>query len=140
MMFIVALCLGMAACGVSPSLGSASPTSTRNTGPAISCGSISQGGPVAQPANASAAENCFWQAYQQCKPATLEYTVSSVDTGTTHQLTLTPQTDGCRITDVSTHYVVPNTQKTTTYVCSGMTKLTQGLQLQGCGAEGNFKV
>jgi hypothetical protein len=131
---VVALALGLAACGAGTGSGGGT------SGPPIACGSVSQGATLEHPGDAHTAENCFWQAYQHCQPATLIFTAHGVDAGSTHTLTLAPQGSGCRITDVRENYVAGISHSTKTYTCSSLKQESPGLLLQGCGAEGDVQI
>src|SRR6266436_929876 len=55
------------------------PTAIASTaGSGGQCGNVnlSPGGQLLGPANAQQVENCFWQAYQQCHPASLTLTIT----------------------------------------------------------------
>jgi hypothetical protein len=84
---------------------------------------------------AAQAENCFYQAYQQCRNATLTFMVSSIDTGTIHKFAVSNNGGKCTITDGTQHYVAPNPPGATIeYTCSTMTQEADGLHIQSCGA------
>src|SRR6266581_600508 len=74
------------------------------------------------------AENCFWQAFQQCSAASLTFQ--------------TVNNNGkCSISDVTQHYIAPNpTQAGQTYTCTGLARQADGLHFLNCGAEGNIVV
>ena len=79
----------------------------------------------------------FWQAYQQCQPATMTFSVTSVDTGVVRIFTLEKKGSSCMITDEVQHYIAPNPPKTTaTYDCASVTKTAAGLVFSSCGQDG----
>jgi len=87
------------------------------------------------------AENCFWQAFQQCHPATLTYSQNELDTGTVHTFTLKSAAGKCAISDGVQHYIAPRPPgNTTTYVCSDVKLQTDGLYVFSCGAVGTVIV
>ena len=45
------------------------------------------------------AEDCFWQAFQQCQPATLTYTKNEVDAGSVNTFTLKSIGGKCTVSD-----------------------------------------
>jgi hypothetical protein len=87
------------------------------------------------------AENCFWQAFQQCHPATLTYSQNELDTGTVHTFTLKSAAAKCAISDGVQHYIAPRPPgNTTTYACSDVKLQTDGLFVFSCGAVGTVIV
>lgn len=86
-------------------------------------------------------EDCFWQAYQQCQPATLIYEQNGLDTGTISTFTLFSGNGRCEITDEVQHFVVPHPpQPTANTICTGLTKQNDGLHFLSCGNMGNVLV
>jgi hypothetical protein len=85
--------------------------------------------------------SCFWQAYQQGKPAALTYTQVSVDSGIIHNFLLQRVNNTLVLTDTVQHYVLPHTKTTLgTYTCNALAKLDTGLQAQACGKEGDVVI
>jgi hypothetical protein len=67
------------------------------------CGQVSVLGPPGSAAGgrgSQAAEDCFYQAYQQCTPATLEVSISGVDAGIRHTFSLQSSGGSCGGSDV----------------------------------------
>jgi hypothetical protein len=127
---IVLAGLALAACGG----GSSSGPSAKHD-----CGAIHQGAGGVR--GEAATVTCFWRAYSQCQPATLQYTFMGVDAGVTHTFTTQPEAfGGCALTDVAQSYVVPNHQVTHTYTCASLKQQQGGLLFVGCGAEGDVFV
>lgn len=90
---------------------------------------------------ATGVENCFWQAYQQCHPATMTYSLGNLDTVMIHAFSLKSQNGQCIITDAVQHSVLPRPpQAAGSYTCSGLTRQADGLRFAGCGSEGNVLV
>lgn len=92
-------------------------------------------------ASASAPENCFYTAYQQCHSATLTVTTMGVDAGTTRTFTTQQNGTSCVITDAVATYVVPRPPSAAkTYTCSGLARQSDGLHFASCGADGSVFV
>jgi predicted small lipoprotein YifL len=91
--------------------------------------------------HAKGAEDCFWQAYQQCHPAKLTYSQASLDTAVIHTFSLKSQNGQCVITDALQHQVMPRAPSPAgSFTCTGMTRQNDGLHLTACGSEGNLMV
>ena len=147
---LVLLCALLAGCG-SYTLGQGGQSQTTPTSTSGStqsqqlqnCGKIDTNltGKPLDAAQAKQAGNCFWHAYQHCQAASLLLKVHSLDTGADHTFT-TKETNGkCSIIDTMTHYIVPNSLRTTrTYTCSGLVMQTDGLHFTACGSLGNILV
>lgn len=85
-------------------------------------------------------ENCFWQAYQHCNPATLEFITTSVDTALIRTFTIHDNQGTCSITDARQLRVMPNQLSAVkTFTCTGMVQ-QQGLRFLSCGEDGNVFV
>ncbi len=90
---------------------------------------------------AKQAENCFWQAFQQCQPATLTYTQSGIDTGTVHTFSLKSINGMCSISDGVQHFIAPNPPGAAkTYTCSDVKLQSDGLHILSCGAVGTVLI
>lgn len=91
--------------------------------------------------NANVAGSCFWQAFQQCKAASLTVNFGSVDTVTTHTFTLQKKNTSCTISDAVKNRVIPRPAKNTgMYTCSGLVNASNELRFNGCGTLGNIVV
>ena len=128
----------LVACGSSTaSGGSATPTAQTQT---QKCGTI-ETNPRGMPTDVNTAqqsENCFYQAYQQCHNASLVYTLHGVDTSVVRTFTVTNHNNQCTILDAMQHAIAPAPlSPATTFQCSTMTLLTDGLHVSGCGQDGN---
>jgi len=156
----------LAACGTNAltSTGAGGPESTATTGsggststatarttrtpiqqpPAQNCGTVHTTRLLIVPADqdrAQGIENCFWQAYQQCRPATMGYSQASLDTTTIHTFSLKSQSGKCVITDVLQRLSAPRApQSAGSYTCASLTRQTDGLHFLACGKEGNILV
>jgi hypothetical protein len=85
--------------------------------------------------------SCFWQAFQQCRAASLIVNFGSVDTITTHTFTLQKHNTNCTISDAVQNRVIPRPAKDTgTYTCSGLVNGANELRFNGCGTLGNIVV
>lgn len=86
-------------------------------------------------------ENCFWQAFQQCHPATLTYALNGLDFGTVHTFILKNANGKCVITDGIQHYIAPHPlRKATTYTCSDVKIQPDGLYVFSCDDAGTVIV
>jgi hypothetical protein len=86
-------------------------------------------------------EDCFSQAYQQCRPATLTFSVSGVDAGTLHTFSLKSVGGTCVISDITQHFIVPRSSSAaTTYTCESLTMQTDGLHILSCGKLGSIVI
>jgi hypothetical protein len=139
----LALLMGLlAACG-------SNGTTTESSGPTPppqtqSCGTLhvlnNTLAPTDQP-HAQQVENCFWQAYRQCRPATLIFSASSVDAGTIHTFSLKSVNGTCAITDAVQHFIAPRPPQTTgTYTCGSVTLQSDGLHISSCGDLGTVTI
>jgi len=87
------------------------------------------------------AEQCFWQAFQRCQPATLTYAENGLDAGTVNTFTLKSAGGKCAISDGVQHYIVPRAPgNTTTYTCSDVKLQADGLYVFSCGNMGTIIV
>ena len=90
---------------------------------------------------ANVAGNCFWQAFQQCRAASLTVNFSGIDTVTTHTFTLQKKNTNCTISDAMQNRIVPRPAKNIgTYTCSGLVNEPNELRFNGCGTLGNIVV
>ena len=135
--------------GATPTISIATPTgSIKNTPvtqqPVQNCGAVHSTNLRVAPTNqdlAKGAEDCFWQAYQQCRPATLTYSLTSVDTAVIHTFSLENQNGKCVITDARQNTIVPHTPRPAgSSVCTGLTQQPDGLHFLACGTEGDVLV
>jgi hypothetical protein len=79
---------------------------------------------------AKQAEDCFWQAFQQCKPATLTYSQGELDTGMIHTFSLQNTNGKCSITDGVQHYIAPRPPSAAKLItCSDVTLQSDGLHV-----------
>ncbi len=130
-------------CGTT-TVGASQPTSTVET--VQKCGTIGvmrTRATTNTPGNvqANAAGSCFWQAFQQCKRASLTVNFGGVDTVTTHTFTLQKKNTSCTISDAVKNRVIPRPARNTgTYTCSGLVNASNELRFNGCGTLGNIVV
>ncbi len=86
-------------------------------------------------------EDCFWQAFQQCHPATMVYAQNSLDTGIIHSFSLKSVNGACLISDGVQHFMAPHpASAATNYTCAGLTQQTDGLHFRACGEAGDVLV
>ena len=106
------------------------------------CGTVSGLGRLVVPVNdTGAAENCFWRAFQHCQPATLVFSISSIDTSFIRTFTIHNNRGKCSITDSRQFRVVPRPPSPAlVFTCAGLTRLPDGLRFAACGKDGNIIV
>lgn len=132
--------LALAACG-------GQTPATPPVGPTVvgqNCGHVSIGAANLDVSGAAnPAEDCLWQAWTRCQPATLVLTQFGVDTGTTRWITVEPVQNGCGVLDTAQHYMVPARENppATTYTCAGLERSPDGgLLVRSCGADGDLVI
>jgi hypothetical protein len=76
---------------------------------------------------------CFVQAHQQCRAASLAYTSHGVDAGTTETFYTANGLAQCGLSVQTTTYVIPVTSHTSEDNCSGMVQKPDGLHFLSCG-------
>ena len=137
----------LTACGVNGSTitGSNNPGVTATEPPIQHCGTIHTMALRVVPTDqkyAQGVEDCFWQAYQQCHPATLVYSQGGVDTATVHTFSLKKQNGKCTIIDTLQHVIFPHAPTSTpgTDACTGLTQQADGLHFLACNGEGDILV
>ncbi len=90
---------------------------------------------------AKQAENCFWQAFQQCQPATISYAKNDLDAGTVNTFTLKNAGGKCAVTVGVQHFVAPHPPgKATIYTCSDVKLQSDGLYILSCGDAGTIVI
>jgi len=142
---LLVVSLGLAACGSNTGSGNTpTPTPTPTTHTQLQkCGTIHtnpRGIPTDIPA-AKHTEDCFWQAFQKCAPASLVYTLIGVDTVTTRTFTIQTNSGHCSVSDAFQHTIVPAPLSTAkTYMCTGAAQKPDGLHFSGCGQDGDIVV
>jgi len=153
--------IGLVACGsgqgvatgATPTTSTQSPTATQpstttstpgvSNGPVQNCGTISMSlrGAPESGVGPQKSGNCFWQAFQQCQPATLVYHLTSIDTVTTHTFTTTKNGSACAVTDHVQHSIVPRPPTDAgTFTCASVSNTAGKLDFNGCGTAGNIVV
>jgi len=147
-LLIILLSIGFAACGYD-SASIASPLSQNAVQSQVQgqgnitkkCGTVQGFSRLEVPVIDSVAapvENCFLQAFRVCRPATLVYTLGSVDTVLMRTFTIHNNHGKCSITDAKQFRVVPRPlSPAQVFTCSGLTKLPNGLRFNACGKDGN---
>ena len=125
--------------------GAANASGAAGGGAAINCGHV-QGAlaphPTATATAAQAAENCFWNAYQQCQTASLTYTRLGVDTEDTYSFTLQRQGTACVLNETHDRAIAPQpAHRLGTYSCTGLTRQQDdSLAAHGCGQDGDITI
>jgi hypothetical protein len=157
-LLVALLCIGIAGCGYS-SVGVGSIPSTASQAQVVQlqpqtaiqhCGIVHSYG-VLQPVpidlgNALKAENCFWQAFQHCRPATLIFLSSTrlrpgigntfVRTFAIHNVN-----GSCSISDARQEGPSARSlSQVTIYACSGLKRFPRALYVVGCGKDGTIIV
>jgi hypothetical protein len=136
---LLALFAGALAAGALASCGTAAHAGTVAT--PRDCGTVQiQVGRISDSAAAAQAENCFYQAYKICQPATLNVSEMGVDAGVQRTFTLAPNGGGCAISDSVHRYVVPNHDETQAYTCGAVAQSSDGLAFSACGNDGDVTV
>src|SRR5574340_109169 len=93
------------------------------------------------PNAAKQAVNCFWQAFQQCQPATIAYSKNDLDAGTVNTFTLKNTGNKCDISVGVQHYVAPHPPgNATVYTCGGVKLQQDGLYILSCGDAGTIVI
>src|SRR5262249_39018390 len=101
---------------------------------------------VPQDAGSQKAEECFWQAFQHCRSATLVFTLSSSGKGFAGQtilrtFTIHQENGACFITDALQKGATPKVlQPATTYTCTGLILHPGALDVLSCGQDGTVHV
>lgn len=147
---LVCLLMLLAACGTNGKSTTTTGSSGTTQAPAATqatqrnCGVVHTMHLLIVPADvnhAKGVEDCFWQAFQQCAPATMIYSQNSLDTGTIHNFSIKNVNGKCTITDGVQHFIAPHPARSmTTYTCAGVTQQTEGLRFISCGEAGNVLV
>lgn len=87
------------------------------------------------------AGNCFWRAYQQCRPASLVVSFGGIDTITTHTFGVREGFVRCDLLDTVQHRVIPQPARNGgTFLCRGLTRTANELRFSGCGTDGDIVV
>ena len=139
---LVALMLILGACGSRDSTTGGQPGSTPPA-QVQKCGSVetSANGLITNATQARQSENCFLQAYQQCHPATFNFTKHSLDSGAIHAFTIASNNGQCSISDAIQTYIAPHPPTSSkTYTCTGLTQQADGLHFASCGGLGDVVV
>ena len=142
-LLVVVIGAGLAACGSNTgSSGNPTPTPTTST-QVQTCGKV-QTNPKGTPLDVTAAkqsEDCFWQAFQKCQPASLVYTLTGVDTITVRTFTIQNNSGKCTVSEAFQHSIVPQPLSIAkTYTCTGVTQKPDGLHFSSCGVDGDVSV
>ncbi len=109
----------------------------------VNCGSISQSmrGPVTSKDDPQKVVDCFWSAFQQCRPASLDFKTSGVDTVLTRTFQLQKAGSSCQVLEKVQNQIFPQKPRVTgTYVCASVQKNATALQFMNCQTEGTVKV
>lgn len=89
---------------------------------------------------AQQAENCFWQAFQHCRPASLVFVTTSLDTSLIRTFTIHNNQGACSISDARQQRIVPNQPSAARiYTCTGLLQ-QHGLRFLSCGEDGDVFV
>ena len=86
-------------------------------------------------------ENCFWQAFQQCQPATLTYADNELDVGTVNNFTLKNTGGKCAVSVGIQKFIAPHPPgKPIMYTCSSVKLQSDGLYIFSCGDAGTVVI
>jgi hypothetical protein len=92
-------------------------------------------------AKAQQDENCFYQAYKQCHPATLTYQSVSIDSGTIDHFSVKLANGSCSLSDGHQHFIAPNPPGgAIIYACASAQMLSDGLHITSCGDAGTVVI
>jgi hypothetical protein len=145
--FVLLLLFAIAASGCGASAGAVAPSPTPAAPAAQKCGTIGVrpgGNGTTNPpggTKADVAGNCFWQAFQQCRAASLVVNFGGIDTITTHTFTLQKKNAACAISDAVQHRVIPQPARDGgIFTCSGLVNAANELHFSGCGTNGDIVV
>ena len=87
------------------------------------------------------AENCFWQAFQTCRPATLVFNTNSLHATFTHTFTIQNSHGTCSILEATKFGSVTNAASpATVYSCAGLKRYPRALYFLACGKDGTIIV
>jgi len=90
---------------------------------------------------AKQAVNCFWQAYQQCQPATISYAKNELDVGTINTFVLKNVGGKCAVSVGVQKFIAPHPPgKATIYTCGGVELQSDGLSILSCGDAGTIVI
>ena len=111
------------------------PTATAGLGP--ECGNIDleASGELRGPANARQIENCFWQAYQQCRPASLMLTIHIKTGVSTHTFSTTPKQGSCVVSDTVQSNIAGSPSQPEIYNCARLENTQTALRVVNCGED-----
>ena len=110
---------------------------------AQNCGKVETtlSGKPSDTSKAKMSENCFWQVFQHCQPATLNFVAHSLDTAADHTFTIKSNNGKCSISDTVKNYIVPNHLTAThTYTCGTLQMQADGLHFIACGSTGSILI
>lgn len=135
--------IGLAACGYSGSNPGSSP-STQPQAQVHKCGIVQGLGRLEVPAGGTSgeqAENCFWQAFQHCRSATLVFITSSPGMALIRTFTIHNNNGSCSVSDAMQQRIASNPPSPAeTYTCAGLTQQPGGLLFSACGQDGDVVV
>ena len=87
------------------------------------------------------AGNCFWQAFQTCRPAALIFITNSLHATFTHTFTIQNSHGNCSILEATKFGSVTNAASpATVYSCAGLKRYPRALYFLGCGKDGTIIV
>ncbi len=135
----IVLLLALIIWGARPVVFAATHTNLRN------CGTLySHFGPHPEPSGhtISTAQviQCFVQAHQQCRAASLSYTAHGVDTGVRDTYYTANSLGGCGLSGESTSYGMVLRNRTTDFSCNNIIQQADGLHLLSCRQYGDLVV
>jgi hypothetical protein len=122
-----------------PLLGTSGQSTTTASTPGLGpeCGNIdmASSGKLLGPANARQVQDCFWEAYQQCRPAILTLIIHVADGVSTHTFK-TQKQGSCVVSDTIQNSIagLPSSQPET-YNCARLEKTQTALHFVNCGDE-----
>jgi hypothetical protein len=156
-LLIALVSVGLAACGYQGSNPGSSPSTqpqaqvthsptqvTPSQTQVQKCGIVQGLGSLEAPVGVTGAEqveNCFWQAFQHCHPATLVFITSSPGMTLTRTFTIHNNNGTCSVSDAMQQRIASNPPSPAgTYTCAGLTQQPGELLFSACGQDGDVVV
>ncbi len=147
---VALISIALAACGYSGAHQGISPQTQSSAQVVNSPASVQKCGIVQGPGSlkvpiadsgAEQAENCFWHAFQHCRPATLVYLLGGVEVSLIRTFTIHNESSKCSISDTKQQRTIPNPPSVAeTYICAGLIQRLNGLSFYACGKDGDVFV
>lgn len=136
--------LGLAACASNlPGSTSTPSAQIKPSAQEQHCGKIQTGpnGALLSATIAKQAANCFWQAFQHCRAASLIFASSGSDAAIIRTFTVEKKGDQCSISDAVQDVMGANSPSPVKiYRCTGVVQQSDSLHFTSCGEDGDVFV